>query len=789
MKSPAPLKPLLLAGLASWVTAPLIAQEPPTDFEEPAPLTADPARDIFEAAQLAYSEGRNAKNGKAAETAYQNAQRTFERFLKAFPYDRRVPEAQFYIASCYEKLSNPDAALSAFIGLAKSGASGPLPEAAAQQVAATYYKNKKYEAAEPFFARLAKLTTKPETRHLALFQRALCLQNLERTDDLKKALRDVVFDEGSPYQEKARSAIAGLYVKTGEKDRAYANYQILAKSSDRAIASDAVLQAALLARELGKDSDATEWFALVMRTPELSKWHGKAQLTLMSEAYAKKDYAATVALYERGKYKLPRDQDAQRIAMTAESHRLLGNQDAANRLYAILAKVSPDKDQSFEAGYAVLTRQYEANDAGFLKAGHDFLNRHEKGHPGDGRLDNVHLMLAEKYFGAKKFREAAQQYNSVNLTRINPASVSGLRYRLAYSRMKEGNKQGARDSFNVFLAKHPQDALAVRALAHRASIQLSLGAKDAALADYEQILGKSQDSDLRLQALSGMAELYRQKENFPKLIETHTQLLKGFPSRPRREQAASHFILGWSHFKQEQPDKAMPEFTRARELNPSGLGKDATIHLALIHFARQDEGALKPELDRLLKEFPDSGLPRPVYAWLGAKRAADEDYEEAWKYLNKATTLSKPTETKTAVWKAYAKTAEALGKHQETLLATDILIPQEESPYLRALLLHRKSKALLGLRKYSAATEIGKQALELKPQGELNAELRITLGDIERTQNKLDEALVHYVVVAELIGTGDTREAAIRRSIEAYREKGDSTSLAASARYEAMLKQ
>lgn len=778
---------MILACTLGTLGSPVFAQEPTPVAEEPAPLKVDPARDLYEAAQLAYAEAKHAKKPEGRKIAYESSLRTFERFRKAFPHHRRATEAQFYIASCHEKLGNQDQALSVYTTLTQSGHEGPLVEAAAQQVANTHYKNKAYQKAEPLFARLGKIASKAETRHLALFQRALCLQHLDRTDDLKSALRAVVFDQGSPYQEKARVAIASIYAKTGEKSQAYANYKILAESKDSQIASDSILQSALLARELNHGDEATAWFERILATPKLAKWHGKAQLTLMSQAYEAKDFPRVIKLYQQGNYKLPNDQDAQRIAMTAEAFRQQGNDQQANRLYDRLSKVSTNKDQAFDAAYAVLTREYKTGQASFFKSGQNFLKRYEKDHNEDPRVDNVHLMLAEKYSSAKKYREAAREYGNINLSRIDAANIPRVRYRLAYSRLKTGDKKAARDSFNVFLSKHPKDKNAIRALAHRASINLTLGAEDAAITDYESLLTQTTDPEFRLPALSGVAELYRKKENFAQLISTHRRLLQEFPKRPVREVAASHFILGWSHFKQEQSDLALPEFIRARELNPKGLGKDVTTHLALIHFARQDQKALQPELDRLLKEFPDSGLPRPVYAWLGANFAADGSYAQAWKYLTQAVTSNNPADTKTAVWKAYAQSAEVLGHHKESLQACDILLPQEESRYLRAVLLHRKSKALLGLRQYSSAIDVAKQALELKPQGELNAELRLTLGDIVRKQGDRDGALSHYVVVVEIIGDGENKIEALKRAIEIYEEKGDSTSLVAAEKYKALL--
>ncbi|MBK1832797.1 tetratricopeptide repeat protein [Roseibacillus ishigakijimensis] len=782
-------KPLLSLLSLALASTDLMAQEgePSPAPDEPAPLQADPARDLFEAGQLAYAEGKASPNKGEQQVAYESALRTFDRFRQAFPQHPNSAEAQFYMASCYEKLGQQGRALATYTALANSGLTSPLVEAAAQQVAATYYQAKKYAEAEPIFARLAQVTGKAQTRHLALYQRALCLQHLDRQAELKEALRAVVFDDGSPYSEKARAAISALYAKTGDKERAYANYRLLADSSDKATAANAILQSALLARELGREREAAGWFERILTTPELGKWHGKAQLTLMTRAYDEPDFPTVVRLYERGTYSLPKNEEAQRLALAAEAYRQIGQGEKANQLYERLAKVSTNKNQAFDAAYAVLTREYQKGQDSFLKAGEDFLKQHGKNHSGDGRLDNVHLMLAEKYSSRKKFREAAHHYQALDLTRVAADNVAQVRYRLAYARMKAGQLAEARDAFADFLHHHPKDKNAVRALAHRASLLTQSGAHEAAMADYERLLTLTDDPAFRLPALSGMAEYYREKEDFAKLIEIHEKLLREFPQRSPREQAASHFVLGWAHYKRENWQQATPALTRARELNPQGVGRDATIHLALIHFSQQDEKALQSELDRLQRDFPGNELPRPIYAWLGAKKASEGAYQEAWQYLPQAVTLEDPAETKTAVWKAYARTAEVLGHHRETLQACDILLPTEDSDYLRAVLLHRKAKALLGLRQYEEATTVAKTALELKPQGELNAALRLTLGDIARGQKLIDEALGHYVVVAEIIGKGSHRTTALLRAIELYQEKGDATSLAEAAKYRALL--
>lgn len=778
-------------GLALLSPGDLRAQNAPNNGipgEEEAPLTADPARDLFEAATLAYAEGAEAKDPQKQKIAYESSIRNFQRFVTSFPNDARVPRARFFIASCQEKLGNPDAAIASYLALARSDADGALAAAACQKVATTYYEAGNFEAAAEFFTKLSAIAPQAETRHYALYQRALCFQKLERNDELKEALRAVVFDDGSPFQDRARAAIAALYSKNGEKKRAYDNYRLLIDSKEPKIASEAILQSALLARELGDEETAAKGFQLILSTPGLSKWHGKARLTLMSSAFEKQDYDTVLALFGQNQAKLPQDEEAQMLAMAAESYRKTGREELANGLYARLSKVSPNQGQAFDAGYVVLTNQYQSGNQNFFQAGEDFLRKYEAAHNDDPRIDNVHLMLAERYYDIRSFAKAAQQYGSINLRRIDPANIARLRYRLAFARMKSGDQKAARDSFSVFLEKHPEDQLVPRALAHRGTLQLALGSETAAQKDFEALLSRAQNSDLRLQALTGLAELYRKQNNYSQLVTIHGRLLSEFPKRSVRDRAASHFVLGWAHFRQDDFEKALPQFLKARELNPKGLGKDATLHLALVHFARRDEAALQPEMDRLLREFPQSELPRPISAWLGAKRAEEGSFEEAWRYLSLAVTPNKPAETKDGVWKAYAKAAEGLGKHREVLTATNYLIPREKSAYLQAVLIHRKAKALLGLREFDAATEAATAGLELKPQGELNANLRLTLGDIERIQGNVEEALSYYVVVAELVGTGRSKDTAIRRTIDAYESMGDAASLAEAKRYRALLK-
>ena len=788
----------------SIVASPFVfSQESKPDSSEekppppPARLRIDPARDLFEAAQLTFQEAREATNKKAQQTAYESAVRTFNRFLSAFPNDSRRYEVQFYLANCYQQLGNTAESEKLYQALANATEPNPFSGVALQQSADTAYSHKDFKTAAGLFQKIAQTAIDPEQRQLALFRKALCWQEIQRSpnppakadETLKEALRAVVFDEGSPYQEQARAAISSLYAQTGETERALANYELLITSQDKERAEQALLQCALLSHKLKQTTKAHRYFAQILASSAHRKWHGQAQLTLMTAAYQKKNYTKLVELYQATSAKVSAEHESQRLAMAAEAYRQLGDSTNADRLYARLSRVSKDSGQAFDAGYAVVTSQYREKDRKFPREAQAFLRNFSSDHPEDPRIDNVWLMLAERLNSQEQFSKAAQAYSKIRLEKIPAGSQARVRYRLGYSQLKSGKKNEAIRSLSSYLENHPKDSNTTRALLHRANLYQEEEDYRNALTDYNKILKSKPDEELSLTVLSKLADIYRKHEDFSSLISIHNRLLKNYPQRSEADQAASHFILGWSHFKQNNYESALPEFEKARALNPQKLGQDATIHLALIHFARQDEGSLRPELRRLQEDYAGAKLPPQIYAWLGTRLATAGNHEEAWTYLKEAVDFSKSGKTKTPIWKAYSLTAVALGKYREAQQSCDILIPREESPYLRAVLLQRRAEASLGLRDYAAAANDAKAALELKPQGQLNAELRITMGDISMKQQKIDEALGHYVVVAELIGSAETQTEALQKAITCYQEKGDSTSLAEAAKYKKRLAQ
>ena len=270
------------------------------------PLRADPASDLFRTAQEAYQDATREKNAQRQKDLYLSAIRWFDRFHTAFPRHENTLRSWYYSAVCYQKVGNTAKFRGCLSKIVTTWNEGPLVGAAAYQLAHEHYGAEQYQKAVPLYELAAAQTDNLEFRHRAIYSRALCYEKL---DDLPKyiaALKDVLTDEGSPHRLTAERVLAHTYRKDGRKEEALAHFINLAKSKDLKTRADAVLQCALIARELEKKEFARRYFEAILTTPGLEQWRGEAQLALMSEAsLAKRVTRRVIELFHAaGRYKL-----------------------------------------------------------------------------------------------------------------------------------------------------------------------------------------------------------------------------------------------------------------------------------------------------------------------------------------------------------------------------------------------------------------------------------------------------------------------------------------------------
>lgn len=781
--------PHLIAVLAP-VLLPLgaIAQQPPAP--PAAPLVADPAADLFMAAQISYQEALDAKAPKMRAANFEAAVKQFSRFLQFHHGHKNTVQAWFYSASCYQNLGQQDAARRCLNAVVEDGKTGPLVGDAAFKLAKYHYEHKAPSKAEALYAIAAKEHSDLPARQFSLFRRALCFQKLGKINETMKVLETVAADPASPYREKAEVVLAYHYKDSTKLKPALILFEKLATSPDAKTRADATLQAALVARDLGDTARAESWFEKILVTPGLDQWRGEAQLALMSSASQSDKPRRVIDLYKRGRFKLTRDQQASRIRLAIQAYEALDERDATTALYQELADLDPGGKTAFEAAYILLARSYAASGKNFARSAREFLKRYGKKHADDARTHNARLMMAESLFQAKDYAAAASAYADINFKHIKPENHLGVRYRLATACLESGDLPGAIIATNEFLANHADDARVPNIIAKRADAYLSNGDTDKALLDFEKLLLSAPDPVLREYAWAQKASIHKDRTEYDELIECHRHLLADFPERSAANQAGSHFWIGWAYFHQNKFAEDIPHFRKAREGDPKKLGLDSTRHLALSHYSLQQQAELTAELDIILSDYPRTKVPRNVFAWLGVVIAVqDKDYELAWHYLPRAITPKAPEDTKTIVWRSHARAAFETGNYPDAIPSYQILLERDENAFLKAESLFYLARSHYAINDLKTARTTAEEALALKPQGKLNGQIRLILGDVSLAENDAKTAAQDYVVVVELFGNDpEVLKDALRRAAAALGELGDPQSLKDAQRYRDRLK-
>jgi tetratricopeptide (TPR) repeat protein len=776
---------ILCAALLPWGAA---AQDPAGEAAKP--LKADPAADLYLVAQLAYQEAVETKDPALKKATYLAAVGQFSRFLQFHPDHAKALDAWYYSAVCYQKRGQDDAARRCLNAVVEDGKDGRLAGAAANQLARYHYGRKDWTKAASYYAVAARASEDPAIRRLSVYQRALCFQKLGETAATMKVLEEVLADPDSPYRARAEGALAHYYKKNGREKEALVLFERLAKSSKPETRAEATLQAALLARDLKQTALAESYFEKILTTPGLDEWRGEAQLVLMSSANKSKDHQRVVTLFKQGDFKLKKDQQVARILLVIQAHKALGQEEESFALYRQLERLSPQSKTGFEAAYLLLSRSYNTGQKNFVVQAKQFLERYGKTHPDDARIHNARLMLAETHFQAKAHAKAAETYASIDLGKIDPENHAGIRYRLATARLEAGDAAGAIAAFTGFLKNHPDDPRTPSILAKRADAHLGAGQTNEALRDFETLITTTTDPRLLEYAWAEKAMIHKEAKQLAEFIECHRHLLADIPKRDASRQAASHFWIGWGLFRLNEFAEGIPHFLQARDGAPEELGRESTLHLALSYCTLQQAADLEPELERLIRDYPKAKVPRYVFAWLGVKLSQEQkNYDKAWRFLPRAVTPDEPVETKTLVWRAHARTALETGHFRDAIPSLTIMLERDESPYQRAESYYFLGRANFGLNDLEAARTAAEEALLLKPQGELNAWIRLLLGDIALAENDAASAAKYYVLVAELYSSSpEIEKSALRRAAAALGDLGSPEALKDAKRYRERLK-
>ena len=730
----------------------------------PEPTPPDKAGDI----RLSPA-GQSPESAAAAELAlansiyarkmYVDAVTEYEKFLIAYPDAKGRDTALFRLAECHRMLGNEEAARSGYERLLMEFREGEFAGSGAYRLGEYLYAEKKYEPAANQFELAAKQAANDEVRLSARYNLARCYDRLNRPEEAAATFAQVAeVEKNNPYREYARLALAEADATAGRKKEALEKFgKIASGSGPSAVRAEAAVKAAALAVELGDKTKAVKLFNEALGTSEAGEWKSVAFLGALRLHYDLGDYKKVTALAETPPEGLPDEARAEMLLLAANSHRQTGNTRAARATYDRLLIQFPESAPSQDARFHRLVSMYQLNDPNLLAETEKFLQ--ESTNPKERA--QVTLLQAEALFKDKKYAEAGPLYARLLGAEISDDLKTKSLYKLGWCQAQSGDSAGAIQTFTEYIEKNPDSPTLASALIQRGLALQQNKDYAAAMKDFDLLISKHQGADREL-ALQQKALIQGQQQDYKGMIATFRQLLTDYPKSSAAGQA--NFWIGWAAFEEKDYPSALEHLERARKLDPAQYGERAALRMILCHYYQED----RPALVRAMAENKNVPVPVEITRWLGRKSFDEGDYVAAEQFLLPVLQDEKAADPEVLIELAEAQIrqgkAAAAGPVVTKYLAT------ARDPRSRARGLQAQAAVALAGRSYEEATKLAEESLLLQPEGNLNAEGRLLMGEIAFAKGDYPEAARAFMTVAVLYNDPSLTPRALRRAAAAYRK-------------------
>lgn len=757
-------------------------QAPRPEVVEEAELRADPEDAYFKRGKNLFDEAQRSADLETRRQLYTQSAQIFAGYLKEFPNHANAEGAWYYLGSSYYLAGMIDEAKRCFATLMNRHPKGRFASAAAYTVAADHYMKREYAFAAPLFERFAANSPKAEDKPKGYLFAGRCYHVLGRNQEALASFKKVVADPaGAVFRDEAELAIGHINYKNGKFDEAFVQFEKVAASEATAkTRGEAALHAAITATKQGRTDVAEKYLRFLLDSPGMDEYRPSAQIALMENHYARKDYQKVVDIYRKSTLKAEGDKEAARIMIAAKATLKLKRPADASELFREVEKlVPPENDLAFQASYYRLNCFFQIEGRHVTDQVDAFLQIYAKGRPKDPRIHTAMLMKAETQFSENKVGEAAKTYSQIDAELISEANRAGFLYQRGWVLAEAGDPQGAIRSLTDFISTYPDDKRIHPALVKRAKAYAEIGESAKAVADYDRLTtDKAVPDDLAALAWLESARTRRKEGDIPNMVVRYKGLLEKVTDLSDNIKAEANYWIGWGLVKTNEPLDASAYLNQARKLGEKDYAKHCGLLLALSYFAAQDPANLATEIRYANEKGYVKEIPEQALRWSGMQSFNSGDYATASEFLEVVANFEEPRATPKEVWRYLAKAYVETGDFTNALAATTNLLDVEDNPAWKADGLLDKARALYGLKRYDEARKAADEAMQLRPQGRTVVGILIVSADLHFQAEDLGRAAADYLKVIEFHEGSDLEPLAIHKYIQVLEKQGKDTEAA-----------
>ena len=814
---------VLAATLATATTA-VLAQDAPAIRARPVgpdgqPVTPEPAgntaqkEDLLDYADLLFSRKE-----------YALAARQYQLFLKQFPRSPNIQAGWFRLGECYLQVGQTEDAVTTFGYVVDAFKTGAFVGSAAYRLAVLRYNAKNYAAAEKYFAIAAANLTSPEAKLQAAFYLARSYQFSDRARAAIAAYEKVIAAKPpaestatppaeewkNPFRDRSLLETARLLYDLGDTKEAFARFEELANTAkEPGIREEALARAGLLAAEMGETAKSNQYLDQALKAEGNGEWKSLASVGMIFNHFSEGEFKEVIGIYNDGVFDAPSDTRPKMLLIVGHSHRLTENLDAAISLYELVEKNYRQRPEGAEAAYRKLQCLHEKGDGGIAVYIDQFVEQQRAIDPQSSFIDLALLMKAESKFNDAQEAEArgdqdtakaayavaAEAYGAVRESMVPDKYHEPRLYKQGWSQVEAGDAAGGIQTLGRFLRRFPESGLMSSALAKRAMTYRSIDDFEAAIADYREIVDRFPGAPEVELALQEIALIHGNRREIPLMVSAYEELLTKFPQTAGAAEA--NYWIGVGLFDQEKYEEALPRLNRARSMDPEAHGAKGSLRIILAHYQLENLEELATEADAYLRGiFPESvALPKPgegetppaapkldpdrvsippqVLGYLGQRLFEEQNFQDAERFLTRASTPDKPNNTSSDIWELLGQSRMETEKYAEAIQPWEIYLTMTQRPSNRGKAYLALGQAHLAQDQFEEAREAARECLKTIKQGRINARARLLLGDIAAAEGDNAGAAREYLVVSQIFIDDEITPIALEKAANAYRKAGD----------------
>jgi TolA-binding protein len=720
---------------------------------------ADPAK-----AELAIADGLYIRK------LYDLAVPEYEKYLGEFLTDPGRPSAMYRLADCYANLGQEQSALNAYRMLIDEGGTGEFVGSAAFRLGSREFDKKNFQEAAPLYERAYVNAKSPEIKLTARYYQAKCLELIGKKADAAAPYEDVAkFAGKNPYRDAARLSLAYFALENNQKQQAFDLFNQLGSDAAKpAVKAEALTRAGIIAADLKQKDKADQLFKAAITLNAEGKWKQIAELEQMKLQYEGDKFSQVLDSYAKSSNSLGDETRPSVMLLVANSFRQLGKQQKALELYNQLIRIYSNTPEAYDARYQRLVSLDAIKDPTLVAEVDSYLATG----PNHDRADKAKLLKAQTLFQQKRFEPAARLYLELTNSSLADPYKADCYYAAGFSFLQLNDNQSAIHAFTGLIDKFPKHRMTSKALLKRAVLYQEAKNLPAALNDFNKIIADYPASAETETALLQKGLTLGQQADYQQMTAAFREMLKKYPNSTGAAQA--NYWIGWAAFEGKHYEDAIVPLLKARELSPEEFAEKTTLRLILCYQNLHKKTDAAKEVDGFIQKDPQRiSMVLDVCRWLGSEFYNENSFEPAAKYFGLMTKNMEPAKVDMGIWLNYAKSLNDLKNYPDANGAINHYLELATDPAERSQGFLVLGSIQLGAKDLDAATKSAEQALSLQPEGRLNADARMLIGDIESARGSYENAARSYMSVAVLYEDPDITPSALEHAYEAFQKAGN----------------